>query len=72
MAKPLPTPFRGNNNSIPYKLGVKEGKSIRQAEVLTFLQEKYMDDGIARDSIEGKAILTLASELAEHMRSLDG
>ena len=54
-----------------FEAGVKEGKRVMQVATLDFLQEKYMDKEVARDSEEGKAILSLVKDLAKYLNGLN-
>lgn len=55
-----------------FRVGVERGKMATQYEVLTFLEKKYIEDDERpeRGSPEAKAILKVAKELAEYLRSL--
>lgn len=55
-----------------YRLGVEDGRKQRNAELLTFLETKYMNPELETDSEEATAILKVVKELAIHTRLLDG
>lgn len=52
-----------------YRAGVEEGKRITRSKILGFLEEAYMDDSIARDSDESKAILKVARGIGRYIRN---
>ena len=49
-------------------LGKQEGEDAVRNEVLTFLQERYLDDKVERGTPEAKAILQLAGDVAQFLR----
>jgi len=60
-------------NDPVWKAGIKEGKAQYKNKVLTYLQDRYInDDGRPdRGSPEGQAILTLARELSGYLKHDD-
>lgn len=51
-----------------FRAGIQEGEQRATKKALDFLQAKYMDKTHARGSIEAEAILTVAHDLAAHLR----
>lgn len=51
-----------------FQQGVEHGKSLLSNEILTWLQQKYMDDGVTRKTPQAEAILELTKELANFLR----
>lgn len=60
-----PDPVR---SSLQFKAGVDHGKAQLSTEILTRLQNKYMDDSVIRKTPKAEAILELAKELAKYLR----
>ena len=67
MAKPLQKPVIGDPDYPIYELGIKEGKSQQKMVVLTYLQERYMNQDIERGSAEAKAILAVAQDVSAYL-----
>ena len=57
-----------------FDLGFKRGSQVTKddvrQEVLTYLEQQYMRPTVERGSVEGKAILELARELTEYLKTL--
>lgn len=51
------------------KMGRREGQMAERAEILNFLEKKYMDDNTKRDTPGAQMILKLAREVADHFRN---
>ena len=60
-------------NDPVWKAGIKEGKAQYRAKVLTYLQDRYINDEGRPDrgSPEGEAILNLARELSGYLKHDD-
>jgi len=54
------------------KKGFEEGRIEARKEVLSYLEQKYMNPEIERGSVEGDAILALTRELAKFLKVGDG
>ncbi len=62
----------GKNYDLGFKNGAIHGFDELRQEALGFLQEKYItaDDRPERGSVEGEALLKIATELAAHIQEL--
>ena len=72
--KPKPKGFRDLNNDKDrplFNAGIAEGEERMRLKALSFLEDLYMKPEVTRDSVEGKAILKVASELSEHLGKLE-
>lgn len=59
-----------NEMRATYERGVLDGRRVARVEILTILENKYLNPDIRpdRDSPEGRAILQLAREVAEEFK----
>lgn len=53
-----------------FTAGLKEGRRQAVAEVLTYLQNRYMDRAVVRGSSLGIAILQVAADLSKHIKEI--
>lgn len=51
-----------------YQQGVEDGKVMWHKEMLGYLEKKYMDPSISRDSDEARAILEVVKDLSRFMK----
>jgi len=60
-------------NDPVWKAGIKEGKSQYKVKVLSYLEDRYLNDEGRPDrgTPEGQAILTLARELSGYLKHDD-
>lgn len=70
MAKSTQSKLDRDRDMPVFKSGIKEGRLQMRQEVLTFLEEKYMNEDLVLDTVESEAILALAKELSEFTRAL--
>jgi len=65
---PRKRPRKSPVNDPVYKVGYEEGYMNATKKSLDFLELKYLNPEMPTDTPEAKAILTLARELAQHLR----
>lgn len=64
-----PTAMKKDPDYPIFQAGLEEGRRQANNDLLTFLEKKYINGDFERGSVEAEAILKVAGELGEHIRS---
>ena len=68
MAQQRPVSIRGDKDRVLFDAGRQEGRRQTKAEVLGFLQSRYMHPSLDTSTPEAKAILKLAKEISTQIK----